>query len=172
MLKKEGMSLSFPSVCRSAESPVCWSRFILRRDHVPMMWSSVSKVESGVCSGTRIFCQFVFMARRSLRETSFLGQITEAPGPSLQAFSGRHSDTTSCQDVRPTVTRVWVLESGRGHAMGSPWSPKREQLSDFGSGTAGRHWKMKLELSAPASGEARCSTGGPVSALLTHRGAS
>lgn len=95
---------------------------------------------------------------------SLLGQIAAVPGPSLQAFSGRCSDTSSCQDVRPTMMRVWVLESGRDHSMGFPWSPKREQLTDFGSGTVGRHWRTKSQLlSAPASDEAPCSTGRPLS---------
>ena len=98
------------------------------------------------------------------RKLSFLGQIAGVPGPSLQAFSGRRSDTSSCQDVRPTVIGVWVLESGKDHAMGFPWSPKRERLSDSGSGTVRRHWRIKSQLlSAPASDEAPSSTGRPLS---------
>ena len=62
------------------------------------------------------------------------------------------------------MRRVWVLESGRDHVMGFPWSPKREQLSDFGSGTVGRHWRIKSQLlSALTSDEAPGSTGRPLS---------
>lgn len=150
---------------------MCLSCLVLRRDRrCHNAEPSLRKLTRGVCSAPAsaafklLFTRWlVFMDCYSFRET-LLGQIAAVPGPSLQAFSGRCSDTSSCQDVRPTMMRVWVLESGRDHSMGFPWSPKREQLTDFGSGTVGRHWRTKSQLlSAPASDEAPCSTGRPLS---------
>lgn len=170
MLKQEGVNLSLHLVRRSAESPVCFS--CLFRKGSPSPWCRAQSLEveawrvlrhwhllhlsSSSCASLSSWPAILF------RKLSFLGQIAGVPGPSLQAFSGRRSDTSSCQDVRPTVIGVWVLESGRDHAMGFPWSPKRERLSDSGSGTVRRHWRIKSQLlSAPASDEAPGSTGGP-----------